>query len=59
MINYENLFYVAGLIDDNSIRESFNNAIINVATLDLPEEKTEVICCLIHKAILEELGDAT
>lgn len=59
MINYETLFHVAALIDDNATRESFNNAIINVATLDLPDETTEVICRLIHKAIMEEVRDAT
>lgn len=58
MIDYNEIFHDIGLIDDRASRESWSNCVVNVATLELPDETVEVICRLIHKAILEELNNA-
>lgn len=58
MLDYNEIFHDIGLIDDKASRESWSNCVINVATLELPDETVEVICRLIHKAIKEELGNA-
>ena len=58
MLDYNEIFHDIGLIDDNATREAWSNCVVNVATLELPDETVEVICRLIHQAVKEELRDA-